>query len=104
MIDIEKEQFVEYGGFVKNEETGEYDLLFDSKINSESLMREFTISAANERNLFCRNKYNLNDVVIKQRKKTIITEDWVELASGSSEELEERTSEIKKILEDGIKE
>ncbi|MBQ8806536.1 MAG: hypothetical protein IJZ68_08785 [Bacteroidaceae bacterium] len=70
----------ELGGFVKNLETGEYDLLFTSEIGSEMLVRNRTGEAASNKNKFSGETiYDVNDIVVKSRTQRIVFGPWVEV-------------------------
>lgn len=67
----------ETGGFVKNLETGEYELLFWTEIGSERLVRNRAIETAKDRNKYGgRVIYDVDDVVIKTRGVRVVYDNW----------------------------
>ena len=70
----------ETGGFVKNLETGEYDLVFTTEIGSEMLVRNRAKEFATTRNKLVSTKvYDVEDIVVKTRSQRIVFGPWVEV-------------------------
>lgn len=71
---------IETGGFVKNLETGEYDLVFTTEIGSEMLARNRAKEFATTRNKLVGTKvYDAEDIVVKTRTQRIVYGPWVEV-------------------------
>lgn len=71
---------IETGGFVKNLETGEYDLVFTTEIGSEILARNRAKEFATTRNELVGTKvYDAEDIVVKTRSQRIVYGPWVEV-------------------------
>ena len=69
----------ETGGFVKNLETGEYDLLFTSEIGSPMLVENRARETAYNRNKYHGTTiHDANDVVVKTRTVRVVFGPWVE--------------------------
>lgn len=58
--------YIEYGGFINNIKSGEYERLFTTQM-SELLARNRTIEAARNANQNPDYQYDINDVVVKKR-------------------------------------
>ena len=65
----------EFGGFVKNLDTGEYDLRFRTEI-SDRLALNRAIEDANVANKYMNGNYDSNDVIIKRRTIEITYGEW----------------------------
>lgn len=73
VIQKDVSEAVEYGGFVMNNETSNYDLLFTTFI-SELLCRNRALERAKQENETNQGRYDLNDILIKTRK--VVTYGW----------------------------
>lgn len=70
----------ELGGFVKNTQTGQYEMLFSSEIGSEMLVRNRTREKADLRNcLGGKPVYDIEDILVKRRQTVISYTDWEEI-------------------------
>ena len=70
----------ELGGFVKNTQTGRYEMLFTSEIGSEMLVRNRAREKADIRNcLGGKPVYDIEDIVVKCRQTVVTYTDWEEI-------------------------
>lgn len=76
----------ELGGFVKNTETGEYELMFATEIGSVMLTHNRAVEAAANKNRFGNKKYDLSDVIVKARGKTLTVHQWKQVKEVSHDE------------------
>ena len=69
------ENFTEYGGFAKNNDTKEYDLLFCASI-SRLLCQDRTKEEVESCNKWSNKHYDMSDIVVKERKCVTEKGDW----------------------------
>lgn len=69
----------ELAGFVKDLQTGQYVRMFTSQIGSPMLVRNRARENAQNYNQFSNAKYDLDDVVVKQRVLKTVCLPWKEI-------------------------
>ena len=73
-----KENYIEYGGFVKDLDTKEYVLLFCTT-SSELLCIGRAKENAENYNRYYDKNYDTNDIVVRKRKCILEKADWEEI-------------------------
>lgn len=72
----------QYGGFVKNKSTGEYEPLFTTYM-SDILAKNRAIEMAKAKNVHQEEQYDINDIIIKVRNVRTIYDNWKPIDSAS---------------------
>lgn len=73
---------VEIAGFAKNNDSGEYELMFSTIIGSPKLAKAQTAEKVEAHNAYYgREKYDIYTIKIMQRKTVTLADEWAELVT-----------------------